>query len=219
MVRYSLLVVLFLVGAERVDAASPLMVSLQKTYQDVSDLEAEFVQTLQFADFDIPAISKGTLFIKWSSHESQGRKRGMMRWRYREPDLSEVFMDEGTLWRYTPQHRQAIKSKIGEETVSAIAYRLLSGMQEMEKDFEITQKGALQLRLVPHLNIGWTHIDILATPWGGQKEGHRIRSVILYEANKNVTRFDFDAVRINIGLRETFFRFIPPQGVDVLQQP
>ena len=45
----------------------------------------------------------------------------------------------------------------------------------------------------------------------------RIRAILLEDVQGNRTRFRFESVRENTGVRDEQFRFVVPQGVEVIR--
>jgi outer membrane lipoprotein carrier protein len=77
---------------------------------------------------------------------------------------------------------------------------------------EPPEEGVLRVKLVPrheHDDVRKAFIDV--EPSG------RIRSILLEDVQGNRTRFRFDSVRENTGLKDEIFRFTPPPGTEVIR--
>lgn len=192
-----------------------IVAKIQTTYEKINDLQADFVQTVQFVDFDVPYTSKGKLFVK----------KGKMRWDYQEPSKQQIFVDGERFVYYVPEHKQVIRSRVGGQSDSHLPLRLLSGAGRLDQDFQISfEEGssALQktivLRLVPKKGMALTKIAITVTP-SPQIEGLMIQKVALYEANGNVSTSSFEGIQINKGVSDDLFAFKIPKGIEVIDTP
>ncbi len=208
-------VLLLLVHSQAWAASADLAAQLQKTYRRIVDLQADFVRTLRFADFETPSVSSGQLFLRRTSD------RGTMRWDEQSPVVSQMFIDGETLLHYTPEHKQVLKGKMGSDAASAVAFRLLSGMGDLKRDFTLStpDKTPGVLRLIPKANLEtFLKIDVTTTPFP-EGDGVMIQGVALHDANGNLTTFSFQNIRTNTGLKADLFHFVPPKGVEVIEQP
>jgi outer membrane lipoprotein carrier protein len=205
------LVLFILCPPSEVGAANP-SASLRKSYEKISDLQADFVQTLYFADFDTPSISRGQLFLK------RGKVDGKIRWDYQKPERFQIFTDGETVQQYIPEHQQVLQSQIGSDA-GAVAFRLLAGMKGLENDFQVTAVDDRTLQLIPKAKTtGFRQIDVIVAPFPAV-DGEIIQSVTLHEENGNVTTFVFDQIRVNSGLKESIFKFSPPKGTEIITLP
>lgn len=197
------------------ESLGDIVTKIQTTYEKINDLQADFIQSVQFVDFDAPYTSKGKLFVK----------KGKMRWDYQEPSKQQIFVDGEKFLYYVPEHRQVIRSRIGGQSDSHLPLRLLSGTGRLDQDFQISFEAgpaALQkpvaLRLVPKKGMELTKIVITVGP-SPQIEGLMIQKVALYEANGNVSTSSFEGIQINKGVSDDLFTFKIPKGIEVIDTP
>lgn len=201
--------------APREENPDEIISKIQTTYEKLKDLQASFIQTVVFKDFDTPFVSEGKLFLK----------KGKMRWDYQRPSLQQIFVDGEKVLYYVPEHKQAIRSRIGGESDSHLPLQLLSGTGRLDQTFKTSvQGGALSqkevtLRLVPKEKKS-TLTQIIATviPFPSI-EGWIIQKVVLYEENGNVSTFSFNGIEMNKEIPDTFFEFKVPKGVEVIESP
>ena len=187
---------------------------LQRTYEKIADLQADFVQTLRFADFETPSVWTGKVALR------RERGRGKMRWDFQSPEVFQVFVDGETVLHYTPEHRQAVRSKMNGNPAGAMAFRLLAGASDITRDFDIYSTGEVNhLRFVPKdKTTGFLSIEATVAPHAGLS-GVVIQRVVLQEESGNLTTFVFDHLKINAGIDAAFFTFIPPKGVEITPAP
>jgi outer membrane lipoprotein carrier protein len=185
---------------------------IQSTYDKVRDLSAEFVHTIQFAEFESRSVSSGKFFFK------RGAGNGKMRWDYEKPQPSQIFIDGESVLHYSPENRQVMKGRL--QTASSLPLRLLSGGGRLDRDFQVVTDDAPDtLRLIPKEKLsGITQIKARTAPLPSLG-GPIFTEVALHEDNGNVVTFSFEKIRVNQGLADDLFRFIPPKGVEVIESP
>jgi outer membrane lipoprotein carrier protein len=138
-----------------------------------------------------------------------------MRWEYRDPEHKLFVSDGKTFYFYVPADKQVIVS--AEDASRSLAARLLSGKGDLTDEFTASlepplEEGVVRLKLVPRReqpDVERAFVDV--EPSG------RIRSIVLDDTQGNRTRFRFDGVRENVGLRGELFRFEVPKGVEVIR--
>jgi len=187
---------------------------LQKTYENIADLQADFVQTLRFADFETPSVWMGKVALR------RERGKGKMRWDFQTPEVFQVFVDGETVLHYTPEHRQAVRSNLNANPAGAMAFRLLSGTGDITRDFDArATKEAHQVRFVPKdKTTGFLWIDVKVVPYPGIS-GVVIQRVILQEESGNLTTFVFNNLKVNKSIDTVFLTFVPPPGVEITPSP
>ncbi len=197
------------------ESIKEIVAQIHAGYNKINDLKSNFVQTVEIMDFNTPYVSKGQFFIK----------KGKMLWDYQEPSKQQIFVDGGGYLFYVPDHKQVIRSKVGGQADSHLPLNLLSGREQLDKDFIISYEienpvpGApTLLRLVPKKRMGL--IKIVITPVKAPNiEGLIIDKVVLHEENGNISTSSFKEIEINQGLDDALFVFKIPKGVEVLNAP
>lgn len=188
---------------------------IQTAYDKMNDLQADFVQSVKFEDFDKPYVSKGKLFLK----------KGKMRWDYHEPSRQQIVVDGERLLFYIPEHKQLVKSRVGGESDGHLPLQLLSGTGRLDQDFQISieeeprSDQSLALRLIPKNKQSQLTKVIASVVPSPQVEGLIIRKVILFEQNGNVSTFSFEKMQINKGFSEDVFDLKYPKGTEVIDSP
>jgi outer membrane lipoprotein-sorting protein len=192
-----------------------IVAQIHATYDKIIDLKASFVQTVEIFDFNVPYISKGTLFIK----------KGKMRWDYHEPSRQQIFVDGGGFHYYVPEHKQVIRSRVGGRSDVHLPLQLLSGRGQLNEDFDISiegerpsGKGPVSLRLVPKKKMGLIKI-VIRVASSPQIGGLMIHEAVLHEENGNVSTSTFEGIEINKGLKADIFVFKVPKGIEVIDAP
>jgi chaperone LolA len=136
-----------------------------------------------------------------------------MLWEYRDPEKKTFVADGKSFFFYVPADKQVIvRSQARDKSIPA---QLLSGQSDLLADFvpslETAPPGLQRLRLVPKKadpDVEWITIDVDAAD--------RIRAIAVADVQGNRSRFEFDAIKENVGLKDRLFQFRPPPGVEVV---
>jgi len=184
--------------------AQDLARRLEQRRRAVGDLTARFVQTYRSGLIGREIVERGVVSIK---------QPGRMRWEYREPEKKTFVSDGKTFYFYVPGDRQVIvRDQAGDHGVPAL---LLSGqgnlLEQFDAGMETGPPGLTRLRLVPRKpdpEIQKVFVDL--------DEVARIHAIHVFDAQGNLSRFDFADIRENVGLKDQLFRFEIPRGVEVV---
>ena len=170
----------------------------------VRDLTARFVQSYRSGVLGREVTERGTVAIK---------KPGLMRWEYREPEKKLFVSDGKQFFFYVPADKQVIvkAQDSGDQGVAAIVLgggRILEHFQAFAED---PLPGRERLRLVPRkpdADVQRVYLDLDA--------GARVVAIEVWDAQGGHSRFQFEGVKENVGVRDDAFRFQPPPGVEVV---
>ena len=185
-------------------AAEALARRVEQRHRTVADLTARFVQTYRSGLIGREVVEKGVVSIK---------RPGRMLWEYRDPEKKTFVADGKSFFFYVPADKQVIvRSQARDKSIPA---QLLSGQSDLLADFEPSLEtappGLQRLRLVPKKadpDVEWITIDVDAAD--------RIKAIAVADVQGNRSRFEFDAIKENVGLKDRLFQFRPPAGVEVV---
>jgi outer membrane lipoprotein carrier protein len=112
-----------------------------------------------------------------------------------------------------PADKQVIvRSQARDKSIPA---QLLSGQSDLLAEFaaslETAPPGQQRLRLVPKKadpDVEWITIDVDASD--------RIKAIAVADVQGNRSRFEFDGIKENVGLKDRLFQFRAPAGVEVV---
>ena len=174
-------------------------------HRTVTDLTARFVQTYRSGLIGREIVEKGLVSIK---------RPGRMLWEYRQPEKKTFVADGKSFYFYVPADKQVIvRSQARDKSLPAL---LLSGQSDLLAEFEVSlddtaPAGARRLRLVPRKadpEVEWVTLDVDASD--------RIRAIAVADVQGNRSRFEFDDIKENVGLKDSLFQFRAPAGVEVV---
>jgi outer membrane lipoprotein carrier protein len=174
-----------------------------------SDFSADFIQVSTIKAMEISDSASGKLFVKYP---------GKMRWEYQEPEQQVIVSDGIQLWLYRPQDQQVMVGKAGTFFGEGKGAGFLSDIQLLRKDFNITLEDIhfgdyYNLKLIPIKKNGdLARIHLLVS-----KENFKIFQVYTYNLYDDATRIEFLNLHFDNRFDDGLFRFVIPEGVDVLQ--
>ena len=185
--------------------------ALQARYETVSDLRAHFTQSTRPAHLGTivpdPVTSHGHMVVA---------KPAKMRWVYEKPEASVVVSDGESLWIYDPAFGEAQRLPVSEGFLSGAAVQFLLGEGDLRRDFEITLVGCdddrAELELVPREPATYEKLRIVADPRTGALSRTQINDLL-----GNITVLELSQLEINQNPDPEVFRFVPPEGVSVIE--
>jgi outer membrane lipoprotein-sorting protein len=201
-------------------AVKTLHQTLRETYEKMSDLEADFSQSVIFEGFDAASNSKGKVYFKRGDRRLRGHRalqgeqplQGKMRWDYASPTRQQIFVNGETVLHYMPENKQVLLSVLAKET--GLPIDLFFSIEKIEALFHISQIKENTLLLKPKEN--GSHITQMMLTLAPLPNGPFITEIRLFEENGNQSVFQFSNFRINTALSEQFFSFKIPEGVEVI---
>jgi outer membrane lipoprotein carrier protein len=196
--------------AEPPACARAAVAAMQKRYESVEDLRAQFEQTsvsVAMGGASSAVRSRGAVVLA---------KPGKMRWTYREPEESLVVSDGRWLWLYDPARREAQKLPVGDGYLSAAAMQFLLGEGHILRDFRVAQDACsdreARLTLLPRQPASYEKLRVrVDLPRGDLLETEVV------DLLGNTTRVAFREIEVNAGPAPETFTFTPPAGAQVIE--
>jgi outer membrane lipoprotein carrier protein len=170
----------------------------------VRDLTARFVQSYRSGVLGREVVERGTVSIK---------KPGLMRWEYRQPEKKLFVSDGAKFFFYVPADKQVIVKEQDGGNQGAAAILLGGGriLEHFQAFAEEPLPGRERLRLLPRKadpDVQRVYLEVDAES--------RVLAIEVWDAQGGHSRFQFDGVKENVGLKDDVFRFQPPSGVEVV---
>lgn len=204
----SRLLVALIVGIYTLSAeAGAARDSLLDFFNNVQTARADFTQEVYDAQQNLLQKSSGEMWLA---------RPGRFRWDYTSPFRQLIVADGKRVWLYDVDLEQVTVRKTDNVIGNAPAL-LLSGNVPLEDNFDIreeTVNGKQRVVLVPkQSDTGFERMTIAF-------DGGNLRHMELVDSLGNVTQLEFSATQRNIDIDDSQFKFVPPQGVDVIgEQP
>jgi outer membrane lipoprotein carrier protein len=210
-----LLVAALLGGGSGTHAATPgpnpeqVVDRLERAYAAAVDLTATFRQTSAVAAAGQVQQATGTVAVK---------RPGKMRWDYLEPEPRLFVTDGKTFWAYSPEDKQVLVQEVG-GALGATPLAFLMGVGSLRQEFEVrgvrhaaAGKTAL-IDLRPHRPDGAVGRLLLEVDTASSL----IVQATLFDAVGNTTVLALSDQKLNMGIPDSRFTFVPPPGVRVIQ--
>ena len=162
----------------------------------------------------------------------------LFRWEYQPPAQQQIVSDGETVWVYLPENNQVIKTEAAKllQPGESNPTTFLTGLDNLDRDFKIswdepqrTAAGDFRLELQPRqpnplisklfLVIRQAAVDAFLQPPAGAPSCpplFPVRSATVADSNGNRSIMTFTNVVVNIEPSRESFRFVLPEGVDVI---
>ena len=192
------------------DCAAAAVSAVQKRYEVVADLSADFEQesrSVALGGAAPTSLSRGQVVFA---------KPGRMRWTYTAPEESLVVSDGEWMWIYDPAAKEAQKLPVAGGALSGAAVQFLLGDGDLAESFRIAElscdEGAARLELVPREPAAYERLRIEVEAKRGD-----LRETEVSDLLGNVTRVRFEDIETDTAPPPETFRFEPPEGVEVIE--
>jgi len=184
--------------------AAETLETVRDFFSNLDSLQADFHQEVIDSNGQQQQVSDGKVWIL---------RPGRFRWDYLTPYKRQIVADGERLWSYDEDLAQVTVQAM-DTVLGATPAMLLSGGEQIDKVFQLEAQPAagdtLHAQLTPRAddsNITAIHVyfnkDILA----------RIEAI---DSFGNHTTFAFTNLVRNAGLDAKRFRFVPPEGTDII---
>jgi outer membrane lipoprotein carrier protein len=195
---------LFCLSAVTVSAASldETVDRIQKTFSGIRDLQGSFTQTSYIRDIEETQKYSGSFSLK---------KPSSVMWEYSKPRDEKVVIRDKDTWIYKKSENQVIRTTFSKEAYSQVPIALLSGMERMRDDFDITVPEENALQLVPKQQIGFIKTIVMEVA----PDGFPVKMLTVIDTYGNIIMIELTGVTINPELDDALFIFTPPPGAEV----
>lgn len=173
---------------------------VQKVYQSIPDIAADFTQETYVALLEKKVQKKGKFYFK---------KGGMLRIEYKGDEERHYVSDGTTLWIYTPGDAASLQTyAVSEETVPREALSFMSGFGKLDKEFVISSSSAFKdvpdgfcaLHLIPkNKKAQYKNLDTMFN------KDHVLVKLKIANLSGNITDYNFANIKTGVGLKDDFF--------------
>jgi outer membrane lipoprotein carrier protein len=200
-------IALSLVAAETGDEAGKVLDEVQKRYDSVKDLRANFAQTSFSAALNTESVSQGTVIVE---------RPGKMRWEYAVPDGRVIVLDKDSIRIWNPAENQMQIAALTAGTVSPTALGFLLGQSVLRDTFDAElivdpARAERGLRLRPRSDGGFESLELWVDP-----KTYQLKESVVLDLFGNRTRLRLDEIRENAGVKSTEFELVVPTGAEVV---
>lgn len=203
----SCVVVLLIVAvAPQAVAADSADQQLQRFFNDVQSMSAEFVQTVGSQGFSTVDESHGVFRLQ---------RPGKFRWDYTAPYEQQIIADGKKIWVYDVDMDQIIVKPM-DLILGQTPAVLLSGNQSLTDRFHIKNVSS-----ETNSELVWVELRPKDQESSYEKlllgfQNNDIKAMELIDSFGQTTRLKFSKLQRNPKLDAAIFQFTPPEGVDVI---
>lgn len=177
---------------------------VQKAYEGIKDISGSFIQKSTIRDLKRTDTYKGQFTIKAQK----------VRWEYRGDNPQVIYMNGEDMLIYQKKEKQAFRSKFDRATYGQAPLALLGGFGDLRKEFDVTP-GNGRLTLKPKGPMGTiSQVDLALGP----DDSFPVEAFVIVDTHGNRTEIQLRNVKINTGVKDSFFEFKVPEGVRVITQ-
>ena len=195
---------------QRSSEAEKLVHGVERTFAQMNDLNADFIQV------DQNALNRNR---QYSGHLYLMRPR-KMRWDYKVPEQEEFVSDGKTVYFYVPADRQVNKEAVKETFDERMPLMFLLGKSNLSNEFRQFEllntkpflEGTKVIRMYPKRKTDIKDVVMEVDP-----DNYQIRRLLLDHTDGSSLEFTFSNIRTNTGLKGDLFDFKIPAGVAVVQ--
>ncbi len=180
--------------------------ALQKKYQQINTMKAEFSQSLSHRESGSVEKRQGTLFFE---------KPLKVRWETKAPHAEMLLITDKEIWNYLPDEEVAYKYKPELMQDMRTLIEVITGQAKLDEDFEVKplgkQKGLTVLHLFPYEPTP----EMVEAVVGIDEKTMLIKKASIVDFYGNINTMEFGVIELNIKLDSGTFSFTPPKDIDV----
>lgn len=179
-------------------------VLLSRFVSDVNTFEASFSQNVYAESGEVMQSSDGILAIT---------RPGRFKWTYSAPYPQEIVADGKNLWIYDIELEQVTVKPLT-EILTGTPFALLTSETALQENFILQEAGENDGLTWVRLHPIVTDTDFTSVEIGLNQQGIRVMN--LYDQFSQKTVIQFVDVKTNHAIPAKAYRFVPPEGVDVI---
>jgi len=192
--------------------------NLQDKYDNIYDFSATFNEVNEAKFLGAPASRNGNVYYK-----KPGKFKYIYTGSINDDNFNHEIITNGeTMWYYKPNEKQVVIYESKEVLENEFFLPFLFGEGKLTSKFEVaikesTTKEAKDSYLValrpkePDTGVEWILLVV-------DKQTYLIQQINTYFVTKNVTRIAFEEIKTNQNLKDSFFNFQVPSGVELIRK-
>jgi outer membrane lipoprotein carrier protein len=168
------------------------------------------------ARFEQQVFDRGGKVVERASGTFAFSRPGKFRWTYDKPHQQVLVGDGAKLWIHDPDLNQVTVKRIG-KAISSTPAALLAGKDDITTLFTLRDAGAAD-------GLAWVEATPKTQDTGFERvrlglKGKTLAAMELFDQLGGHTKLTFSDLKTNVAVAPDAFRFTPPKGADVLEDP
>jgi len=168
------------------------------------------------ANFSQQVMDRQGKVVERASGTFAFARPGKFRWTYDKPNKQVLVGDGSKLWIYDPDLNQVTVKRI-DAAISSTPAALLAGKDDITALFTLRDAGAAD-------GLEWVEATPKAQDTGFERvrlglKGRTLEAMELRDQLGGRTLLHFSDLKANVAVPADAFRFTPPKGADVLEDP
>jgi outer membrane lipoprotein carrier protein len=193
------------------EQATAVLTKVQNFYDKTTSFSSDFTQEFFVKSHNVKKQSKGRVTFA---------KPGKMHWEYSEPKDNRVVSDGAVLKVYEAANKQMFEQNVDKSQYPAALSFLVGGGKLSDTfNFELYDGAAM------NFTGGQVLVGTPKTPSPAYQKvlfyidgpTSQVRRVLIVDGQGNRNRFDFDNPKVNETIAPDRFKFVPPQGTQVVR--
>ena len=201
-----LIALLAFAGVAQAASVNPVVVALQKKYESITSMKAEFTQLLVHKESGSKEKRSGVLYFK---------KPLLVRWESKKPSPELLLVTNKEIWNAFPDEEVAYKYALSLAQDSRSIVRVVTGQARLDQDFQIEEEGKeaglIKLRLFPKEPV---QALVEAILWVDPASS-LIKKVRIYDFYGNENEITFTSQDMGAPIRDSLFTYTPEKGMTV----
>ena len=168
------------------------------------------------ARFEQQVFDRGGKVVERASGTFAFARPGKFRWTYEKPHQQLLVGDGTKLWIHDPDLNQVTVKRIG-KAISSTPAALLAGKDDITTLFTLRDAGTAD-------GLAWVEAAPKTQDTGFERvrlglKGKSLAAMELFDQLGGHTKLTFSDLKTNVTVAPDAFRFTPPKGADVLEDP
>lgn len=186
------------------------MSSLQANFNQTTKATAPTKQLQPQKQMGLKSTHLGQNF----SGVMQVKRQGLFRWETTSPMKQLIVTSGKTVWIYDPDLQQATRQTLDEQMSNTPALLLSGNSAQMMKSYKVTQPNSA----VPYFVLYPRAKDGVFESLAIRFENNVPSQMVLSDSLGQQTTVNFTDAKLNPVIAKSQFQFVPPKGVDVIDQ-
>jgi len=205
-IALKLIVMLIVVQGAYGQDVEDIIEDVQETYEDISDMSADFKRIESFKITGTVNETKGKIFIK-----------GGIMYRFESEDQT-IVTNGKTVWTYNAISKQLIVDNVRKDSGALLPRDMLF---KYPKEYYSTMLGEEEIngismyiiKLDPRDNV---HGYVKSMKIWVDDDNYYIHRIETTDLNNNVSKFEISNIKVDKSLKDDFFSFNPTQEMEVV---